>query len=339
MKRLLLVVIFAVLPAALFAQVADRDMILTPEGTLYTIESAVNDGSAPAEVSQYLRLTIQNGSGRAQTVSVPGSLTAGVHWRPALAYDSASKTLFVFWLKMPNAMSSELMLTSYSNGRWQPPFSVDNQPYRLRFNLRIGITHHVAQLQQDGSYLDLPALLLHAVWWEETGMGDSARYGLFFIKNGTVASQELYELNDFVPPQLAVEVSPTFNREILKHPAIKDSGSADAVDVIFGDSRTNTFNRIRMRPVADGRIHIPIGARPGGPPIGAPKSFSADWTGRISTITSPRDGSFLLYNTSTDSVSYIMYADGAWSTIKTLPLNDKLSADAAVAALSRMMNQ
>jgi hypothetical protein len=68
-------------------------------------------------------------------------------------------------------------------------------------------------------------------------------------------------------------------------------------------------------------------------------SFSEPWDGRISTITAPHSGNILLYNTTKDSVSYIMYSGGAWSSVKTVALSDKLTADAAVTALRRMTNQ
>ena len=44
-------------------------------------------------------------------------------------------------------------------------------------------------------------------------------------------------------------------------------------------------------------------------------------------------------NTTAQSLSYIMYSSGSWSSVKTVALSEKLSADAAVAALGRMMNQ
>ena len=47
----------------------------------------------------------------------------------------------------------------------------------------------------------------------------------------------------------------------------------------------------------------------------------------------------LLYNTTNDAVSYIMYSGGNWSSVKSVALSDKLSADAAVAALIKMMSQ
>ena len=295
-------------------------------------------GSAPADVNQFLRLTVQNGNTTTMT-SVPESLTAGFHRRPALAFDSESRTLFVFWLKMPNGMSSELMLASYSNGRWQPAVSIDNQPYHLRFNLRIAITRHVSQVLSNGSIVDAPALLVHAVWWEQTGYAEAARYALLSIDKGAATLADLHDLNDFAvsPPYFPNEVSAKFNAEILKHPAFVDNGTQNSVDVIFGDTHINAFNRVTLKPVADGRIHIPIGVHPGGPRVPAPLSFSSEWNGRITTITS-RD-SMLLYNTTDDAVSYIMYSAGNWSSVKSVALSDKLSADAAVAALIKMMSQ
>jgi len=341
MKRAVLALLIAIVPSALFAQVADRDVLLTQDGTLFTVESVDNDGSAQADASRYLTLTTQRGNERPRTAIVPESLAAGVHWRPALAYDDNSQTLFVFWLKMPNAMSSELMLASYSNGRWQPAISIDNQPYRLRFNLRVAITRQVAQLQKNGYLVDIPALLVHAVWWEQTGYSETARYALIPIEKGAVTTPDVHDLNEFAasPPIFPNEADAKFNSEILKHPAFVDNGTPDSIDVIFGDTYLKAFNRVTLKPIADGRIHIPIGVRPVGPRVPAPLSFSGDWSGRISTITSPRSGNLLLYNTTSQSVNYIMYASGAWSSVKTVALSDKLSADAAVMALSRMMNQ
>jgi hypothetical protein len=339
MKRLLIAFALVLLPAALFAQVADRDMLLTQEGTLYTIESQANDGSMPADVNQFLRLTIQRGNEMTSTV-VPESLTAGFHWRPALAFDSESKTLFVFWLKMPNGMSSELLLTSYANGKWQKAVSIDNQPYHLRYNLRIGITRRVAQLQRDGSLSDIPALLVHAVWWEESGAGETARYALLTIDKGTVTDVELHDLTEFAAVGDSIYNAPAnFNPEILKHPAIIEGPTANAVDVIFGDTNTNTVNRVTLRPIADSRIHIPVGRKPGegGGRIPAPLSFEANWSGRISTIVG-RDGKLLFYNTTRETVSYIVYSNGVWSSIRSLPINDRLSPDAAATALGRMIN-
>ena len=337
MKRLLLVLALAVLPTSLFADAIDRDVLVTPDGTLFTVESALNDGSAPANVKFLLRLNIQPTNGQAQTLNVPDSLTAGTHTHPALAWDADSQTLFVFWLKMPNPTSSELLLSSYHNSTWQPAVSVGNSTYHLVSNLQIRTMHRVA---------DLP-LLVHAVWWEDTGDSESARYGLFVIDKGSVTTIYLDDLSNllYIDPNgnptvqlpATFPVDGNFNREILRHPSLIDTGASDSIDVLFGDVKTNSFNRVSLKPIIQGRIHIPIGHMPG-PRVVAPKSFISPWTGPIDTIVSGRDGSLLLYNTTKDAVNYLVY-NGSWSSVKSIALSDKLSADAAVAALARMMNQ
>jgi hypothetical protein len=341
MKRLLFALLVAIVPVALAAQVADRDVLLTQDGTLYTVESVNSDGSVQTDATRYLTLTIQRGSSRPQTLVVPDSLTAGVHWRPTLAYDADSSSLFIFWLKMPNGMSSELLLTSYANGRWQPSISIDNQTYHLRFNLRVAITRQVARVQPNGSFLDVPALLVHAVWWEQTGYTEAARYALIPIEKGIVSTPDLHDLNEFAAslPMFPNESDPNFNAEILKHPAFADNGTQNSIDVIFGDPYIKAFNRVTLKPVADSRIHIPVGARPAGPRVPAPLSFTGNWDGRISTIPAPHSSNLLLYNTTAQSVSYVLYSAGTWSSVKTVALSDKLTADAAVAALTRMMSQ
>jgi hypothetical protein len=332
MKRVLILLALALLPTALFAQ-ADRDVLLTSGGTLYTAESEL--APRDSEMRRQVTLTIQQGAKVARTI-VPDSLTAGIQSAPALAYDSESDTVFVFFLKMPSLMSSELFLAAYHDGKWEPAISIDNKPFDIRSSLRIAVKRKVAQLQGDGTYADAPALVVHAVWWDQTGDGESARYALVSINKGNVSSIELHDLTEFMSPDAAAfQVDPEFNLELLKHPAILDSSSIDSVDVVFGDLRTNSFNRVTLRPIADGRIHIPIGANPGGH-FGAPHTFSVDWNGRISTISS--GSNLILYNAMKDSVTYLLYSNGVWSPIKTLPLTDKLTAEGAVSALTRMAN-
>lgn len=331
MKRFLAAAAIVLSTSALYAQANDeRDVLLTPAGTLHTIESQRAPGDADSR--RQLVLTTQNGDDRHIT-PVPESLTAGFRCAPALTYDVENDTLFVFWLRMPNIMSSELLLATYHNGTWTAPISVDNKSFRLRSNLRIAVTRQVA----DASNTDSPALVVHAVWWEQSGSGEQARYALVAIEKGSVSNTEVHDLNEFAASATAIAVEPNFNSEILRHPAILENGTPDSVDVLFGDLRTNTFTRSTLKPIAQGRIHIPIGHGGDGRTIGAPQMFSAAWTGRISTISSSNK-KLLLYNTTADAVSYIVYDNGAWSGVRSVPVSDKLSSDGAVSVLTRMMS-
>ena len=258
----------------------------------------------------------------------------GTNWRPALTYESDSKAVFVFWIGQVNGMSSRLLFTSYRDGKWAPAVSIDDQQYTYRYNLRIAITRHVSTLQPDGSWADAPALLVHAVWWEDAGGNrEKARYALFTIENSRVTNYEIHDLLGLAQiPDMAYAVDEKFNSEILRHPAIIEG--TNSVDVIFGDSDRMSMNRLTLKPIADGRIHIPIGTR-GGRPFPPPQSFSAAWTGRISTIGSGPD--LVMYNTTRDATGYVMYSNGKWSEVRTLPLSENFSADAAAAALYKML--
>jgi len=334
MKRLLLLAALLFVPTALFAQAAaDRDVLLTSDGTLFTIESTWND--AGGDSNRTLHLTTQQ-SGKTTETDVPESINSGVNWRPALAYDDQSKTLFVFWLHMPNSFSSELLLASFQNGKWVPAVSIDNQPYTLRYNLRIGITRHVSTLQKDGTYADAPALLLHAAWWEQAGTSDQARYALMTIDKGTVGSFEIHDLIDFAAvPDKPIDVPADFNPEILRHPAIIEG--TDSVDVVFGDLPTHSLNRVTLKPVAETRIHIPIGHKGGGP-FGPPKDFNnVDWTSRISLLGGVNSSRMAFYTATKEGLRYAVFSNGAWSEAKSIATGGAMTNDVALNALTRMV--
>jgi hypothetical protein len=327
MKRLLLIVALALLPSALFAQMADRDVLLTPDGTLYTIESVTN-----GDANRYIALTTVQ-DGKSSVSVIPETKATGANWRPALAYDAESKTLFAFWIYTSNGISSEMMFTSYRDGKWQPAVVFDERAYNLCTNLRIAVTRKVSTKQPDGTFADAPALLVHAVWWELIGTTEHARYALLTLENSRVKSSEVHDLSEFeIIPVMPFIVNENFNPEILRHPAIL--AGTNSVDILFGDTERVSMNRVTLKPIADSRIHIPVGHK-GGSPFAPPQSFSAGWTGRISTISS--GDNLIMYNISKDAAGYVMFSNGKWSDVHTLPLSDTFTGDAAASAISRML--
>jgi hypothetical protein len=342
MRRFLAAFAIAFISAAASAQVADRDMLVTPAGTVYTIEQQTPSASSSVDATNVLALSIQNGS-ETQHMFVPESLSAGYHSSAALAYDTDSKTLFVLWIHMPNGMSSELLLASYHDGKWQRAVSIDDQRYNIRRNLRLGITRRVSQLQKDGTYADVPALLLHAVWWQETGNGDEARYAMMPIDNGGVseASIDVHSLEEFVGDNETVNtVDSSFNPEILRHPAIVSSPMQTAVDVVFGDAKRNSIHTVTLHPTAQTRIHIPVGIGGNGgrpaPFILAPQSFHADWKGPVTVLA--HSDRLVFANATDKALSYITYSNGSWSDVKSIALDSKFPAEAALAAVDKMVS-
>jgi hypothetical protein len=346
MKHLLVTIAVALFASAAFAQVADRDVLVTPEGTVYTIEQQVPSASSSIAAENVLALSIQNGSETQHTL-VPESLLSGFHSDGALAYDPDSKTLFVLWIHMPNGMSSQLLLATYRDGKWQGAVPIDDQPWHAFRNLRLGITRRVSQLQKDGTYADAPALLLHALWWDEGPTSDEARYAMVPIENGAFSqsSIELHSLEDFVTgdgEEAFNTVDATFNANILRHPTIVSSPTQSSIDIIFGDTKKNSIHTVTLHPVAEHRIHIPVGiggGNPGGravPSLAAPASFTASWQGPVKVIS---HGDLLVFaNAGDKSVGYIIYANGKWSDVKSITLSSKLPAEAALVALDKMVS-
>ena len=344
MKRLLFLILLVLVSTAASAGTIDRDVLVASDGTVYSIVSEpVGGDSGAGTMSSELALTVQRGTSFTRAI-VPETLNSGINWRPALAYDADSKTLLLVWLRMPNAMSSEILVASYQNGKWEPAVSIDAKPYLVRYNLSVGITRRVSQLQKDGSYADAPALLLHAAWWEQTGVGEAARYALLNVEKGAIRSIELHDLRDFIDtPSATAEPDANADRELIRHVAVLDGPAPDSIDVLFADAKTSTFHRVTLKPIADARVRIPVGRGPDAPGevmvrFAAAKSLPTSWSGRTSTVAS-RDGKTIVFcNTRSDRVSYLSYnSTQNWSNVKEITLNDTVTADVAISALARMI--
>lgn len=331
MKRLLLFVAFVLLATSGFAATVDRDVLITRDGTVYSIISE------PAETgpNAVLALSVQTPDGESQHSVVPDSINNGVNARPTLAYDEDSKTLIVMWMRLPNASSSELLVAAYQDATWQSAQSIDYKQ-GVRYNLSVGITRRVSQIQRDGSFEDGPALILHAAWWEEGNGNAGPRYAVVSVGKGIISAPDIHDLTEFVArDETTVVVDAKFNHDILRHVAVLQGPTPDAVDVLFGDTRTNSFYKTTLRPIADGRLHIPVGVGPK-PKLGGPKAFSADWSGRTGTISSPDGTTLILSNTTEEKVSYVKFSNGEWSAVKQIKLTGKVTAEDAMAALTRM---
>ena len=329
MKRILFVLALMLLAVPVFAGRVDRDILLSADGRLFTIESQQGGHS---QVS-YLTLTITDGA-NGIAVPVPASLGGGTHTRPALAFDSESDTLFIFWQKAPNAMSSELLFCSYQNGKFSPATSIDSGAFRLRYNLDIAVTKFV-EMRGRASSTIVPGLTVHATWWEETGVGEVAKFAMVTIEKGAVTWTHLQNLSDFIDRTKGTSrlVSSDFDPAILRHPTLFENASRETVDVVFGEVESSTLHRVTLRPVSDGRIRIPVGVKEHGH---AAPNFRMESTSTVGGLSSG-GSAIALYVTGTTALQYSVHGEGGWSTVRSIALSDKLTADAAVSVLRRML--
>lgn len=336
MKRLL-VALFLIAPAV-FAQAQDRAILLTPNGTIYTIESRLNqDLTTPDNSStRYLALTIQNGDNVTKT-NVPASLTGGNNWQPELAFDSDSNALLVFWLWSQNTVlgTSELHFCTFINGMWNDVASIDDVPYHFRSNLRVGVTRTIEIEDPNSGPRQVPALTVHAAWWDTSAIGESARYAMISVDSGVVTDISRHALNDFINSAYMRSFTlDDASREMLRHPVVFESPDHDTVDIVFGDMTSNTIHRLTLKPVVQTRVRIPIGVRDTSYPGPLSKISNDTLLGAIST---PPER-LVFYYRNANQLKYLMFANGAWLDERSITITTDVSAEAAVAALRRMVN-
>jgi len=332
MKKLLLVAALVVLP--LFASAAEVQTLLTETGTLYTLEeqSPYSAGTTTSDATVQLLLTTRRGGDIDRRI-VPAT-TYGVHTNAAMAYDSESGTLYIFWLQHTSMLESKLLFTSIDrSGNWSEPTEF-GQPFDYRENLRIAVTRKVVT---SGDKL-AGGITVHATWWEtDTHTGkESAQYAAIAIENGQVEVNFL-DLSSYVN---AGGTSADLTEEelgALRHPVLFPSAKQESVSLTFGDLTTKRLHRVRIFPVrppaSEGRIRIPVGRGDGG--YGAPR-FNVAANSTVNAIQG--DDTLAFYVRDGQQLRYVMHRDGVWTESRTIALDEQITAPAAIDAIRRLVN-
>lgn len=317
-----------VLLCSVSAWAGDSDTLLTADGALFTVETEVDDQSGRG--FRHLVLTARAGD-EVERLEVPASRRGGDHSRPALAYDAESQSLFIFWQHAITPSATELVFCSFKDGQWSEPTSIDANGFRLRRNLRIGITRSVETITAEGPSVST-GLTVHAVWWEERGNGELARYAMLTIDKGAVADVVLRDLGSFVP-DANKNFDPAFaNDDVLTHPVLFESADRTSVDVLFGDTASRTLRRITLKPISDGRVRIPIGAKPR--QLDVP-NLHASSNSHVAAVAS--GDRLAIYVQRESAIEYSIYSSGKWRQTRVISLGEKVSAHTAVDALRKMV--
>ena len=345
MKRLLITAVLVLLAAGASAQLRVSDVLLTDDGTLFTIETvraqqyAAESGDALAASGTILRLRIRQGES-IETMAVPASLLGGNHLEPSLAWDDADRRLYVFWQSIPGFGASELLFASYKDGAWSDALTFDEGIWRIRFNLKVAITHRAESRTEEGSISSKPMLIAHAIWWEQLGPRESARYAMLELEHGEVRRVHVRELTDFATTRTSAPypLPEDYDRNVFRTPFLFESPESDSVDVLFADWYTNRNHLVKIRPVEDehnGVLHIPIGVSLGefAPTPIRVRDTSA---GLVAMRPSSDTGTIVVYSHSDDSVDYVVLRSGEWTSSSFLKVDDATPFDTALEGLRRL---
>lgn len=334
MKKLLLLLCLVLLPVLAAAQ--SREALLTPDGTLFTIDTHVNEpGSLSAA---HLVLRVQRGSEVVPEI-VPATLAEGAHMQPAIAYDADAHMLFVFWLRYSGLTSTELMFACRdANGTWSDA-RVFGQRFNPRDNLRVAVTRKVTDSEGHVS----SGVSVHLVWWEfDTDDGsERARYAMVPIENGAIVGDpQILGLDSFVDASSHDVAHEAVDTAVLKQPLLFSSATQDSVLVVFGELGMNRLHQVRIKPIktpiGDGRLRVPVGREEGGS-VGAPH-FATASNSRVEGLYS-NSARIALYTRGADRLDYVIMKDGEWSETRAIALDTEITSGAAVDALRRLLNE
>ncbi|HEY0593606.1 MAG TPA: hypothetical protein VGF40_17675 [Thermoanaerobaculia bacterium] len=344
MKRLLSVFgLLALLATAGLASQGGNELLVTPQGTVYLVE-AVSGDQIGDETGRRTALSLRITEGdTTESKLIPASAGEGENSNPALAYDAASESLFILWVRAPQITTSELLLTSYHAGEFGETTALDLGVFRYRENLQIAITkfaENTVVVEGEQQKRKDPILAVHAVWWDTDGWTERARYAQLQITAGKARVVSIEDLIDVLGDGRNLEpvyASEKFDPNVLHFPTIGAKPSLDSTDVVFGDPEKNRMYRLELIPVAsNGVLKPPIGVRRGEIPAPVAESILANSTTTI--VPHPVDpSSLMLYSVIDGKVHYLVYESGEWIAPKALALDGKVTLEEAVGALKRRL--
>lgn len=336
-----LIVVAALLFVPLLATAQQPDALLTPDGTLYTVqfERSEEHPDVVTEASAYLKLTARRGDEVTSEI-IPATLERGGNHNPTIAFDAESGLLFVFWIQSQGMLSNQLMFTSRSaDGVWAPATTFGDGFYDYRKNLRVAVTR---KFRDEDENLRA-GLSVHLAWWElNTTTGKhSAKYAMASIRGGEIADFTPLDLSEFVQPVVEPgfqEMQAPANRDVLSQPVLFPTPIQDSVVLLFGDIETGTMTQVRITPrkiIGNGRLRVPGGRREGtyrAPAMDVPSNLRVEGvyadTGRIA-----------LYAVDHGKLRYVMMNGQTWSDQFSISLDENLSGSAAVDALRRLVTE
>lgn len=340
MKKLILVAALLFVP--LLASAQQQDALLTPDGTLYTVqfERAEEHPEVVTDSSAYLKVTARRGDDVKSEI-IPSTLERGANYNPTIAYDAQSGMLFVFWIHNQGMILNQLMFTSRTaDGTWSEARVFGGGYYDQRKNLRIAVTRKFRDEDDDIR----SGLSVHLVWWElNTTTGkSSAKYAMASIRGGNIVDFLPLDLSQFVAPADGAAApdaaaGDAVNKDFLKQPVLFTTPAQESVVLLFGDLETATMNQVRITPrkiIADGRLRVPGGRREGG--FRAPALDAANARVEGVYVDSNRVALYLVDNA---KLRYVLFDGKTASEPFAITLDEHLSAASAVDALRRLVNE
>jgi hypothetical protein len=331
---------------------AEQRTLLTPDGTLYWIQSGyyatLVPGGRDAKPDDYVIVwSSVSQSGATLSGIIPGTATTDLKDQFDLAYDAYSQALFLVWNNRSTFINS-VQFAILQSGLWTQSQLIPSGVFAFTSNPKILITHQTVQrLDAQGNEVDSLRSIVSVIWWEDS-VHPRARYAPIFIESDGIAlaDVQVYDLPTLVGSP-AADSSAQFEQAIYQNPALQSDGISPVVLATFADAGTGNLTTVHIGFPSD--LRHPINLRtPGGrghviivfgfDQRALPTSAPANPV-QLGTVVGGRYLPTVYWQRDDTAVQYTGFDGQAWGAAHTLSLSPSLSADQAITLIRAMASQ
>jgi len=321
----------------------EEKSLLASDGTLYVVRSgSATDlgivGGNLAPTDKVIEWSARDQGGKVSQGLIPGSLNSDIKHNLDLAYDEPTGSLVVLWNEELTVLNV-LRLGILKNGFWTVGNLLPNLGMAHAYNPQMLLSHQSVKFQDaSGNPINGMRTLLSVIWWEEAEFAQ-ARYAPIFLDEPT-SDVQVYDL-----PATIGNSGPTPSGGhpvgSYMYPSLQLDGIGGSLLASFTDLSVNKQYVVRITYPADlGKPDSVTWQRRRIPVVGVASDNPIDndipvVISGVRTIIGASYHPTLVWTTDT-AVGFTRFDGQAWSSARTIPLNDSMSLERALRLVQEM---
>lgn len=225
-----------------------RDAALGFSGEVYMAKSGqcrdlFTDCAPGAGNHPLIAIDIQVPNEPLRRLRVPETEGPAVEGQPALVFEDASNSLFVFWESKPQPQHSRVNLAWLKAGVWSQVIEVSGDIAPLKGPPQVSITRDFFEVV--GAEGQPPVrhsrTVLHVAWWEKAAVAEEVYYTPIFLVDGAyLGRNEVYNLSDLDPNSLPSQPT-ALSPELLRSPKVESGRDENSIVLGFVNKASERF--------------------------------------------------------------------------------------------------
>lgn len=182
---------------------------------------------------------------------VPGTVGPDVEKSASVVFESASRTLYVVWVTDFNLVHSRINVAGFREGAWGETIEIAGDPFAIKSSPRLAVTRDtLARRADDGAVSEQQRTILHALWWEEGGLGERILYSPLVLVDGEFLGEiPLFALDGLDTPAASEAGAAEIERSLARAPSLAEGDGPGRLIASFALPRTGRLAAVEIEPV------------------------------------------------------------------------------------------